>query len=28
MLQFTRTHLPREVAGTFFWLPGAGDGSV
>ncbi len=23
MLQFTRTHLPREVAGTFFWWPGA-----
>ena len=23
MLQFTRTHLPREVAGAFFWWPGA-----
>ena len=21
MLQFTRTHLPMEVAGTFFWQP-------
>ena len=25
MLQFTRTHLPMEVAGTFFWQPGAWD---
>ena len=28
MLQFTRTHLPREVAGTFFWQPGAWDPSA
>ena len=28
MLQFTRTHLPREVAGTFFWWPGAWDPSA
>ena len=28
MLQFTRTHLPMEVAGTFFWQPGAWDPSA
>ena len=28
MLQFTRTHLPREVAGTFFWQPRAWDPSA
>ena len=28
MLQFTRTHLPREVADTFFWWPGAWDPSA